>query len=102
MHCAIWFNAQVAGADAGELAGMSAFILEGNIQPLLPAIRAPTLLVYPEAGATASNDQCAIFLREIADVRVRHVPTPYHMVHLIVPRECSDAIKEFVLSRCER
>lgn len=95
-----WFNGEIAAADAGVLAGMSAFILEGNIVHLLPAIQAPTLLIYPDAGKTASDDQCAIFLQAIADVRVERLPTPYHMVHLILPRECSESIRAFVLSRC--
>lgn len=95
-----WFNAEVANADTDVLIGMSAFILHGNIEPLLPSIQAPTLLIYPQAGKTASEDQCAIFLAKIPDVRVQRLPTSFHMVHLILPRECCDAIRGFVLSRC--
>ena len=93
-----WFNGEVGNADPDVLIGMSAFILNGNIVPELSGIRAPTLLIYPEAGTTASDDQCAIFLTEIPNSRVVRVPTPYHMVHLIQPHACCDAILDFALA----
>ncbi len=91
-----WFTREVASTDARVLLGMSEFILQASLEPLLCAIHAPTLLLYPEGGTTASEDQCALLQHAIRDVRVRRIPTPYHMVHLIDPGTCASHIRDFV------
>jgi 3-oxoadipate enol-lactonase len=96
-----WFDDEVAGADPGVLSGMSAFILEGNIQALLPSIQAPTLLLYPQGGKTATETQCTIFLEGIRNVRLRRISTPFHMIHLVQPEACCEEIRAFIVSELE-
>lgn len=94
-----WFNAEVAGADPQVLLGMSDFILHASLEPLLGAITAPTLLIYPQGGSTASDDQCDLLLRAIPDARAERIATPCHMVHLIDPEACAGHIRRFVAAQ---
>lgn len=91
-----WFNEEIANADPGVLLGMSEFILRGDLRPYLPQIAAPTLLIYPSGGKTASDEQCQLFLDLIPDVRVHRIPTSAHMVHLVQPEACAQRIRAFV------
>ena len=59
------------------------------------AIKAPVLGLYPTSGQIASPAQEALLRDGLADFELIHLPTPYHMVHLLYPEECTREVLRF-------
>ena len=90
-----WYNANVASAGVDMLVGMAEFALGGDVTPFLPAITAPTLVLYPTGGTIASNQQRAVLQDNVRDIRFVHLPTRFHMIHYIQPALCARQVLRF-------
>lgn len=90
-----WYNDNVASAGVNMLAGMADFALSGNVQPFLPKIQAPTLVLYPTGGVVANNEQKKVLEDNIRDIRFVHLPTRFHMIHYIQPALCARQVLNF-------
>jgi 3-oxoadipate enol-lactonase len=90
-----WYNENVAAAGVDMLAAMADFALAGNVTPYLDKIDAPTLVLYPTAGAIANDEQRQVLEKNIRNVRFVYLPTPFHMIHYIRPALCARQVLNF-------
>jgi len=68
---------------------------EQNAQQLLPQIEQPVLGLYPTEGQITSNAQEQLLREGLKNFEIVHLPTRYHMVQLLFPKECTDALIAF-------
>ena len=64
----------------------------------LPRIKKPVLGLYPTAGQITSSEQEAMLKGSIPQIEMVHLPTSFHMIHLLHARECA----ERTLAHCAR
>jgi 3-oxoadipate enol-lactonase len=90
-----WYVELFSRGDPKVQVAMSALVNQANAASLLPQIKAPVLGLYPTKGQITSETQEQMLVDGLADFRIVHMPTPYHMVHMLYPNECAQALIEF-------
>ncbi len=90
-----WYVDEFAKGDAQVQIAMSKLVNAADASSFLPDVKAPVLGLYPTSGQITSDRQ-EILLREgLAEFQLVHLPTEYHMVQLLYPRECTEEILRF-------
>ena len=72
------------------------FLLDG-VRPLLPAIDAPTLVIFGAKDAVTDPSMLAIFARDIPRVKPVLIPDGGHVIFADSPREVAREIRSFLL-----
>ena len=90
-----WYVDEFAKGDPRVQIAMSRLVNEANAQDLLPRINVPVLGLYPTQGQITSNEQERLLREGLKDFEVVFLPTGYHMVQLLYPKTCTDALISF-------
>jgi len=90
-----WTVEQMGQADVNLLIAGQNFVLDFSAEPYLHRIKAPVLGVYPHHGPIAGNEQLELMREKIPDVRIVHVDLQYHMVQMLKPATCANAVLHF-------
>lgn len=92
-----WYVEEFAKGDPAVQVAMSRLVNEADASSFLPAVRAPVLGLYPTSGQITSAAQEARLREGLADFELIHLPTPYHMVHLLYPEDCTREVLRFCM-----
>ena len=90
-----WYVDEFAKGDPQVQVAMSKLVNSANAQDLLPQIKLPVLGLYPTKGQITSYAQEGMLREGIEQFELIHLPTNYHMVQLLYPKECTDALISF-------
>ena len=90
-----WYVTEFAKGDPEVQIAMSRLVNSANAAGFLPDIKAPVLGLYPTSGQITSDAQVEMLKAGLADFELHHLPTAYHMVQLLYPKECTDYLDAF-------
>ena len=90
-----WYVDEFVKGDPDVQVAMSKLVNGANASELLPAVTCPVLGLYPTSGQITSENQERLLKDHLADFEVIHLPTGFHMVHLLYPKTCTDHVLQF-------
>lgn len=90
-----WYIEEFAKGDPTVQVAMSRLVNAADASAFLPAVNAPVLGLYPTSGQITSPAQEARLRDGLAEFELIHLPTPYHMVHLLYPEACTREVLRF-------
>ena len=90
-----WYVDEFAKGDPDVQVAMSKLVNTADASSFLPAVRAPVLGLYPTSGQITSDRQENLLREGLANFTMLHLPTAYHMVQLLYPEECTEALLRF-------
>ena len=90
-----WYVDEFAKGDPDVQVAMSRLVNGANAAAFLPLVKQPVLGLYPTGGQITSAAQEEILKAELADFTMIHLPTGYHMVQLLHPEQCAQAVRVF-------
>lgn len=93
-----WYVDEYSAGDPDVQVQMSALVNSASMKDFLPRIKKPVLGLYPTAGQITSGEQEAMLKESIPQIEMVHLPTSFHMIHLLHARECA----ERTLAHCAR
>ena len=91
-----WYEAEFAKSGADVQLAYATLVNGANAAAFLPRVKAPVLGLYPTQGPITSAEQEAMLMKELADFRIVHLPTRYHMVHHVAPAACATHLLHFM------
>lgn len=91
-----WYSAEMGKSDVNVLIAMAKLASKVDARPFLKRIEAPVLGLYPAAGAVTSQDQLAQIRRDIRNIKIVHLPGPYHLVQSLQPAACAEQVLHFL------
>jgi len=91
-----WYVDEFAKSDPETLIRYSDLVSNANARDFLSKIQCPTLAIFPINGQITDAEQEQILANEIRDIKVAHIPSEFHMIHLTHVKECADLL----LSNC--
>ena len=91
-----WYADAFAANDFEVQLRLVEIVNSTSAQALLPDVRLPVLGLYPEHGPITDDEQERLLRESLPDLRIVHLPTRYHMVHLIHPAACARHLLGFV------
>lgn len=91
-----WYVEEFAKEDPEVQIAMSRLVNKANAKDFLSQINVPVLGLYPTAGQITSDKQVDLLHEGLKDFNIVHLPTNYHMVHLLYPELCTNALKQFL------
>jgi len=94
-----WYVDEFAKGDPEVQVAMSKLVNAADASSFLPDIKAPVLGLYPTSGQITSDRQEALLRAGLADFKMVHLPTAYHMVQLLHPAECAGEVLRFCTAR---
>ena len=90
-----WYIEEFTRNDADVQVAMSDLVNRTGATALLDNVVAPVLGLYPTGGQITSAEQEALLKSRLKQFELVHLPSGYHMVHLLFPRECARRTLEF-------
>jgi 3-oxoadipate enol-lactonase len=90
-----WYVDEFARGDPDVQVAMSRLVNSANAADFLPQIAVPVLGLYPSGGQITSDVQVDLLRSGLANFEMQHLPTPYHMVQLLYPDECTRYLDDF-------
>ena len=90
-----WTVDEMGKGDVELLIAGQRWVLKCSVEPYLERIQAPVLGLYPSHGSIASNDQVELMKRKIPNVRIVNVACSYHMIGMLQPATCANAVLHF-------
>ena len=91
-----WYATETGKSDTEVLVAMSHVAAVVDAEPYLDRIKLPVLGLYPSGGKIATGEQEATMREKIADLTVVHLPIAFHMVWVLSPAACGNAILNFM------
>ena len=91
-----WYSSEVGKSPTPVLAAMARMALGVNVEPLLPRIQAPLLALFPSAGRIATTEQEEMLRRLVPRVQTVRLRTRNHMIQMLDPAGCAQAILNFI------
>ena len=91
-----WYNEEVGKNDVEVMVAMTRLAPTIDVTPLLEKITVPALGLYPTDGTIARNGQEATLKAKLANIRIVHLPTAYHMVWVMAPATCAKHMLYFM------
>jgi 3-oxoadipate enol-lactonase len=91
-----WYADEFVKSDPQVQLSMARLVNQANAAQWLPGVRAPVLGLYPSAGQITSSEQEQMLTAALPGMRIVHLPTSYHMVHMIHPATCAGHVLHFV------
>ncbi len=93
-----WYVDEYSAGNADVQVAMSALVNAASMRDFLPRIKAPVLGLYPTQGQITSAEQEDMLRASIPQIEMVHLPTSFHMIHLLHARECATR----TLAHCAR
>ena len=93
-----WYSAEYAKGRPDVQLAYAKLVNSASAADFLPRIQAPVLGLYPTAGAITSAEQEKMLRENVRDLRIVHLPTPYHMVHYTHRAACASHLLHFMAS----
>ena len=91
-----WYVDEFAKGDPDVQVAMSKLVNSANASALLGDVKAPVLGLYPSAGQITSEQQIGLLEEQLSNFRLLRLPTDYHMVQLLFPEQCTEALIAFL------
>lgn len=91
-----WFVKEMGSSDVRMLMKHADDILDLTVEPLLPDVACPTLVLYPEEGDVASSAQRDILATGLRDVKIVLLPGRAHAIASLFPLECAQHLVDFI------
>ena len=91
-----WYVDEFAKGDPDVQVAMSKLVNSANASALLGNVKAPVLGLYPYAGQITSEQQIGLLEEQLSNFRLLRLPTDYHMVQLLFPEQCTEALIAFL------
>lgn len=93
-----WYVSEFAKSDPETLVRYSEIVNGADASSWLGKVACPALALFPTNGPITDPAQERLIAQGIPGVEVSHLPTEYHMIHMIHPEECARRVLAF----CER
>lgn len=90
-----WYVDEFAKGSAEVQVAMSRLVNQANAREFLAQIDRPVLGLYPTGGQITSDAQERLLAEGLANFEIVHLPTGYHMVQLLFPKACTEALIDF-------
>jgi len=90
-----WYVDEFVKGDPDVQVAMSRLVNSANASDFLTAVKCPVLGLYPTAGQITSDAQERLLGDRLADFELIHLPTGFHMVHLLYPKTCTEHVLRF-------
>ncbi|MEM8974722.1 MAG: alpha/beta hydrolase [Pseudomonadota bacterium] len=90
-----WYVDEFAKGDPQIQIAMSKLVSQANAHELLAQVNVPVLGLYPTKGQITSDTQESMLKDGLKHFELVHLPTGYHMVQLLYPEACTDALISF-------
>lgn len=94
-----WFYQAIDSTDyltAGRLSGTFSKVVSENLEPILPAISAPTLLIWGKKDQATPLEDGRIMARKIPNAKLVILPKAGHFSFLDQPVEANQALDNFL------
>lgn len=91
-----WFVQQQGSSRIESLVAVQRLARTIDTTPYLPRIEAPVLTIYPSKGPITTPDQEDLLRRHVRNLRLAHLPSEYHNLHLTQPAACAMHLLHFV------
>jgi 3-oxoadipate enol-lactonase len=93
-----WYSAGVAAAGADMMARFAEVALATDLSDELSWIKAPVLMLKPDGGVIADDEQGSLIAAKVKDVRFVTIPSPFHMINFNEPERCAEEVLRFATS----
>jgi 3-oxoadipate enol-lactonase len=90
-----WYVEAFTRGDPEVQIAMSALVNRADARALLPAVRCTVLGLYPTGGQITDAAQERMLREHLAHFELVHLPTAFHMIHLLHARECAERVLAF-------
>jgi 3-oxoadipate enol-lactonase len=94
-----WYVDEFAKGQPEVLVRYSELVNSANAKDFLPHIACPTLAILPTQGQITDAEQEQLLVTQVKDIRIEHINSAYHMIHLTHPNDCLDRALNFLLDR---
>jgi 3-oxoadipate enol-lactonase len=91
-----WFAEQQGSSRVEWLVALSRLARVIDTTPYLPRIEAPVLTIYPSHGPITTPEQEELLRKHIRNLRLIHLPSEYHNLHLTQAAACATHLLHFV------
>ncbi len=91
-----WYAGEIGKAPVEVLIAMSRLACTVDATPMLTAIECPVLAMFPVGGSLSTGSQEETMRKDIRNINVIHVPTPYHMIQTMAPATCAKHVLHFM------
>jgi 3-oxoadipate enol-lactonase len=91
-----WYVDEFAKGQPDVLVRYSELVNSANAKDFLARIQCPTLAIMPSNGQITDTEQEALIQKHIQNIRIEHIQTPFHMIHLTHVKECTDQVLDFL------
>lgn len=90
-----WFAEQQGASDVEVLIAMQKLASRIDATEHLSRIEAPVLAIFPSDGPITTPEQEALLRRHLHDLRMVHLPSRHHNLHLTQPVACVKHVLHF-------
>lgn len=90
-----WYVDEFVKGDADVQVAMSTLVNSANASGFLQQVTCPVLGLYPTAGQITSDSQEKMLRDGLANFKLVHLPTNFHMVQLLYPKTCAQHVLKF-------
>lgn len=91
-----WYATEMGKSDVDVLVAMARLASKVDARPYLKRIQAPVLGLYPAAGEVTTTEQFDRLRSDVKNIKIVHLPGPYHMVHSLQPSACARQVLHFL------
>lgn len=89
-----WYAEESGKADVAAMIAVARFCETLDVAPVLPQVTLPVLGLYPDRGLVTGPHEAR--LREgIPQIRLHHLPTPFHAIQVLMPDACATVLRDF-------
>lgn len=90
-----WFAEEQGKSDVEVMIAIQKGVARVSTEPWLPRIEAPVLAIYPSEGPITSPEQEALLRKHVRNLKLVHLPSQHHNLHLIKPADCAQHVLYF-------
>ena len=90
-----WFAEEQGKSDVEVMIAVQKSVARVNATPWLSRIEAPVLAIYPSEGPITSPEQEALLRKHVQNLKLVHLPSKHHNLHLIKPAEYAQHVLYF-------
>jgi 3-oxoadipate enol-lactonase len=90
-----WFAEQQGSSRVESLGGAQRLGRDIDTTPYLSRIEAPVLAIYPSHGPITTPEQEDLLREHVRDLRLVHLPSEYHNLHLTQAAACAAHLLHF-------
>lgn len=91
-----WFAEQQGSSRVESLVAVQRLARVIDTTPYLARIEAPVLAIYPSHGPITTPEQEALLRTHVRNLRLVHLPSEYHNLHLTQAAACAEPLLQFI------